>query len=98
MTKLDLVNYLATAVNIFSNLLVYAIIARIILSWFSFGQMGFRNRIVQFLYEVTDPVINFFKIIPHRIGMIDLSPMIALFAIDILSYLIIELLYKLAGV
>lgn len=94
MNRAVLVDYIVTAVIIFKNLLVYAIIARILLSWFTMGQMGGGGRFSRFLQDVTDPVINLIRIIPHKIGMIDLAPMIAIFVIDLLGEIIVMLIYK----
>ncbi|MBI4235014.1 YggT family protein [Candidatus Peregrinibacteria bacterium] len=72
-------------VNVLGNLLIYAIIARVLLSWFSMGSSGTRGRVAAVIYDVTDPILNLVKKMPHTIGMIDLSPMIALIAIDLLK-------------
>lgn len=59
--------------------------------------MGNRQvgRVAGFLYSVTDPFINLAKKIPHQIGMIDFSALIALLAIDFLGQIIVGLLVKL---
>lgn len=79
---------------ILKNLLVYAIIGRVLLSWFAMAPGGTRGRFSQFLYDVTDPVINLAKKIPHTIAMIDLSPLIAIFALDLLGQLLLILMSK----
>lgn len=95
MDRVQIITFSANFITIFKNLISYAIIARILLSWFS--PMGApRGRFSQLLYDITDPFLNLAKKIPHRIGMIDLSPLIALIGIDLLSYFIVNLLYKLA--
>ncbi|MEK7086136.1 MAG: YggT family protein [Patescibacteria group bacterium] len=95
MDKIIIIDYLANFIVIFKNILVYALIARILVSWFVMNETGPRNRIVQFLYDVTDPVLNLARRLPHRISMIDLSPMIAILGVDLLGYLIVTLLFKL---
>ncbi|MDP7089080.1 MAG: YggT family protein [Dehalococcoidia bacterium] len=53
----------------------YLIIARALTSWFPDAR---RHPIVQFLYQVTDPImVPAARFIP-RIGMIDISPMIVI--------------------
>lgn len=96
MNKFQIISFSIDFVLILKNLIVYAIIARIIVSWFSTTQYGSRGRVVQFLYDVTNPVINLAKKIPHRIGMIDLSPLIAIICLDLLAQLVVMLLAKLA--
>lgn len=92
MTLTSFLAFLLQFINIFGNLLIYAIIARVLLSWFSMRGSDGRGPISRIVYEITDPVINLAKKIPHSIGMIDLSPMIALIAIDLLKILFLYLI------
>lgn len=93
MSKYQVLSFIANFVVIFRDLITYAIIARIIMSWFTMGQQT-QGKIAFFLKGATDPVLNLAKKFPHKIGMIDLSPMIALIGIDLLSRLIVILLSK----
>lgn len=95
MDKVLFLSYLANFVKIFGNLVVYAIIGRVIVSWFTIGAMVPKNRIINFLYEATDPFINLARLIPHRVGMIDFAPLIAMFGVDFLSQVLVMLLTKL---
>ena len=91
---MDMVNLKVFAVNfvtVLGNLLTYAIFARVILSWFMVGG-GSPGRITRFVNDVTDPVMNLVKKLPHKIGMIDLSPLIALFGVNVISYFLVELI------
>ncbi len=75
--------------------MTYAIIGRILASWFTVARPGApRGPIVKFLHDVTDPVMNLAKKLPHKIGMLDLSPIIALIGLDVFTWLISELLIK----
>ncbi len=60
----------------------YAIIARILLSWF---QSYPSNQISLFIYKITDPILSVFKRFIPPIGMIDLSPLVAFFVLDYIS-------------
>lgn len=92
-----IIYYLSQVVIIFGNLLTYAIIGRILFSWFSMGNGGRpANRFAMILNDITDPVMNLAKKIPHTIGMLDLSPMIALVGIDLITQIVIFLLSKIA--
>lgn len=83
-------------VSVLAELIAYAIIARVLLSWFSMGQHGRPGgKFGAFIYSMTDPIIAFFKRFPHKIGLFDFSPIIAMFAISFFSKLLIDLLYKL---
>ncbi len=68
------------------------IFARILLSWFPLDPGGSGAVIAGFLYMVTDPVLGpLRRLIPGvRMGrmMLDLSPLIAIFGIQILSQFI----------
>jgi uncharacterized protein YggT (Ycf19 family) len=52
------------------------------------------NRFAMILNDITDPVMNLAKKIPHTVGMLDLSPMIALIGVDLVVRLVIFLLGK----
>lgn len=95
MDKFQIISFVADFVSILRDILVYAIIIRIIVSWFTLGTYGTRGRIVQILHDVTDPVINLARKLPHRISMIDFAPLIAIIGLDLLAQLIIALLAKL---
>lgn len=57
----------------------FAIIARILMSWI---QPNPRSGAAVFLYQATEPVLKIFRRFIPPIGMIDLSPLIAFFALD----------------
>ncbi len=77
--------------------MTYAIIGRILFSWFSFGTGGRPvHKFAMILNDITDPVMNLAKKIPHNVGMLDLSPMIALIGIDLVVKIVIFCLSKIA--
>ena len=88
------IEFAITFVWVFSNLLSFAIIGRIIMSWVTMGQMGGGGRVTQILNDVTGPVIGLARKLPHRVGMIDLAPMIALIGIDLLTRVLIILIQQ----
>ncbi len=63
----------------------FAIIGRAILSWFD--RTG-QNPISQILIQITEPIIAPIRAIMPRTGMIDLSPMIAIFAVIIIQMML----------
>lgn len=79
-------------VNVLRSLIFYAILGRIIMSWLTMGQYGRHNQISVFLNDITDPIINIARKIPHTVGMLDLAPLIAMFAVDFLAYFLILIL------
>lgn len=74
------VNPILTFINVLLQLLSFAIIVRVILSWLNIDKSG---GFVLFIRDVTEPVMEFFRKITPRIGMIDISPIIAIVAIDL---------------
>lgn len=64
------------------TLLTIAIFARAILSWFN---MDPRSPLIQMLDAVTEPVLEPIRRIMPRLGMIDLSPLIAILLLQFVS-------------
>jgi YggT family protein len=62
-------------VGLLIQILAFAIFARAILSWFPIDRGG---PVFQALDAVTEPILDPLRRIIPRIGMIDLSPMIAM--------------------
>lgn len=68
----------------------FLLIIRIIASWFP---SLFKYRIMHFIMFYTDPYLNLFrKIIPPIGGTLDISPIIAFFALRILERVVLYLL------
>lgn len=82
---------LIQTIHILANLISFAIIGRVLLSWVTPGRER-STRIGEILHDITEPIINIARLLPHKIGMIDLAPVITLFAIDIVSRIVIRLL------
>lgn len=79
-------------VTVLGDLITYAIFARILLSWFTMGRTASPGRILHFINDITDPVLNLAKKLPHKIGFMDFSPVIALIVINFLVYLLVKLI------
>ena len=84
---------LALAINVVFQFLWWAILIRVLISWLPMA--GIRidpyNPIIRTLFSITDPILE-----PLRkyttIGMIDLSPIVALFGLDIIRRILISML------
>jgi len=70
----------------------YAILVRVLLSWFQSSANGTVARII---FEMTEPVLKIFRSILPRTGMIDFAPLLAFFALDFLEIGIANLMAKL---
>jgi YggT family protein len=76
------------AVNIL-NILYFCIFLTIIFSWFS---VPADHPVVRFINGVSAPVLNLAKKVPLRIGMFDLSPILAILAISFLQQFLMNIL------
>lgn len=88
--------FIVTFVNIVRQIIVYSILFRIILSWVSMGGPQRYNKITRFINDISDPVINLARKVPHRIGMMDFAPLIAMIAVDWGAKLLIIFIQNLA--
>ena len=95
MNQSEILFFTAQFVYWIKQLIVYAMIGRMILSWLSMGQRRPAGKLAYFLYDVTEPFLNLARKIPHRIGMIDISPIIAILSIEIMASFFIQLIYGL---
>lgn len=78
--------FLGQFVNIFFNVLWLAILARVLLSWLPNLPP---NPIVQFVYDITEPILRpLRRILPPLGGMIDLSPMAAMLLLWVLQQIV----------
>ena len=73
-------NFLLQTINVLADLLIMLIFLRIIFSWFSRRE----TRVSRFLKEATEPILSPIRRALPRMGMLDLSPIVAYFAIEIL--------------
>lgn len=73
--------YIYTFVDLLFNVLTLAIFARVLLSWFP---MAAGNPIAQILFDVTEPILGPLRRIIPSFGMIDISPLVALFLLQML--------------
>jgi YggT family protein len=69
------------------ELLKWLIIVRALMSWFV--SPGTSNPVVDFLRRITDPILRPLSDMVPRTGGVDLSPLIAFFAIILLQRVII---------
>jgi YggT family protein len=72
-----LINFLAILLQI----LLVAILVRVVLTWFPVDPS---NPIIRVLFEVTEPVLAPFRRVIPRIGMFDLSPIAAMLVIQVI--------------
>ncbi len=74
-----------TVVN-FINIYLVLIIIRILLSWFQ--TTGWAQQGMAYLSPITDPYLNIFRSVIPPLGGIDLSPILAILTLQLLTGLI----------
>ena len=84
---------LALLTNGIFTILYWLLFARIVISWFPVDPY---HSIVQFLYQVTDPILAPFRNLPLRIGMLDLSPLVAFVALFFVRNVLVGIFANLA--
>lgn len=71
------------------ELLKWLIIARALLSWFASPHSD--NPAIRLLRQVTDPIINPLRDVIPPLGGLDISPLVAFFAIQLTQTLLLRL-------
>ncbi len=81
-------DYLIRAIDILTLLLLYAIFARVILSWFNIRPGSGAYPILVLLSQITEPILGPLRRIIPRAGMFDFAPMAAIFLLYIIRVLV----------
>ncbi|MGQ9531201.1 MAG: YggT family protein [Desulfotomaculales bacterium] len=71
----------------------WLIFIRVILSWFRHNPY---HPVIRFVYEITEPVLGLFRRIIPPLGVIDLSPLVALLVIEVVRAVVVRILVGLA--
>jgi len=88
------IGLLAITLARFVQIYVALMIFRVLLSWFP--NINWYDPPFSILSQLTDPYLNLFRSIIPPLGGIDFSPLIAFFALQFGSELLIGLLFQLA--
>ena len=78
---------LVRLIAIVIQVMVFAIFARAIMSWFP---MNPGNPLVNVLFQITEPILAPFRRIIPRFGMMDLSPLVAIIVLQVVSSILIR--------
>lgn len=82
-------NVLATTILVFVRILESLILARILMSWFRpkyrTSKNGWFFTIEEYVWRATEPLLAPIRNILPSTGMIDISPIILLFLVDIIT-------------
>jgi YggT family protein len=80
--SMSLEGFLLRFVDVLFFVLNMAIILRALLSWFNLPPS---NRLVVMLYDITEPVLAPLRRVVPRIGMIDITPIVAILLLEFIS-------------
>ena len=88
---------IADFVSAFVTVYVIVIIAWVVLSFiFALGvrmpYSRWSNAVMDFLRDVSNPWLNLFRRLPLRIGPLDLSPIVAIIALQLLGGIVVGLI------
>lgn len=81
-----------TVIDVAFEVYMVLMFGRILLSWVRHNPY---QPIIRFIYEITEPVLGFFRRIIPPLGVIDISPIAAFFVMGMIKNLIIYLLIRL---
>lgn len=69
------------------DVLLFALFARVVLSWFVAEKQS-EHPVYQFLHDVTEPLFRVARVIPHQIGMVDISALYAFILLQVLANIV----------
>ena len=82
-------------VDVFIFVYILLLFAYILMSWIRLPYQPWLNRVQRFLYDVCDPYLRIFRRFIPPVGPLDLSPMVAIFALLIIKNVLVSLLQRL---
>ena len=91
----DAIDSVQSFVGVFIYMYTLLILAYIITSWVRLPYSPWLNRVQRFLYDVCEPYLRLWRRVLPSFGPLDLSPLVAIFALAILAKLVVALLERL---
>lgn len=82
-------SFLVQFISVLANILYVALIGRVIISWLNVSPT---NPIANVIYQVTEPILAPLRRVLPRVGMLDFSPMVAIFIIIIVQRVFVALI------
>ncbi len=78
-------SFIITYINVLTQLLIYIIIAWSLLSWFP---IRWNNRALVILNHITQPLLSPLRRLKLRLGVIDLTPLVAVLILIAIPYIL----------
>src|SRR5918992_5356504 len=88
----DAISSIQSFVSVFVGVYILLIFAYIITSWIRLPYSPTLNRVQRFLYDICEPYLRLFRRFLPSLGPLDLSPIIAVFALLIFREVIVAVL------
>lgn len=83
--------FLLRFVDILTNVLMVAILLRAILSWFP--NISRENPFAQVVFQVTEPVLAPLRRVVPTLGVIDITPLVALLLLQMIQWMVASIAY-----
>ena len=90
---LDAVRQVELFINVFISVYALVVFLYVLTSWIRLPYS--LNPVQRFLYEVCEPYLRLWRRILPSFGPLDLSPMVAIFALVVFGQIVIQLLDRL---
>lgn len=68
----------------------FLLLFRIVLTWLPHDSY---HPVIRFLYQITDPYLNLFRSLPLTFNGLDLSPVVAFFALGLIKQLALRMIF-----
>jgi YggT family protein len=79
--------FLGTFIQVLFQVLIFAILIRALMSWFPIAQ---DSPIIRILDDVTEPILAPMRKVVPRLGMMDITPIVAMIALQILESMLLQ--------
>lgn len=83
-----------TFISWFSTILTGAIIIRVLFSWFAMSNGGGSGAVLRLLDDITEPILAPLRRVIPTLGMIDLSPLVAIILINWITALLLAQIHS----
>ena len=90
---LDAVTQVELFINVFISVYALVVFLYVLTSWIRLPYSF--NPVQRFLYEVCEPYLRVWRRVLPSFGPLDLSPMVAIFALVVLGQILVQLLDRL---
>lgn len=84
--------FLIQIVNIAFSVLIWLVIIRCLLSFIPHNPY---QSIIRFVYEITEPIMAPFRRLVPPIGMLDISPIVVVIALELVRWAVIRIILML---